>query len=79
MTITEKYIIKTYSNLFEHLSRSSQNKLINKLTKSLTIRDKNKENDFFESFGAFGSDQSAEEINKQLKENRRFKSKDFKI
>lgn len=79
MTITEKYIIDTYSNLFKHLSSSSQNKLIKRLTKSLTVNNQNREKDFFKSFGAFGSNESAEEINKNLKENRRFKTKDFKI
>ncbi|PWH82239.1 helix-turn-helix domain-containing protein [Brumimicrobium oceani] len=37
------------------------------------------EQDFYKSFGAFGSEKSAEEISREIKESRRFRKKDLKI
>lgn len=79
MTITEKYIIETYSNLFNALSPLSKSKLLDKLKNSLHKENKDKEKEFFKSFGAFGSNKSAEVISKEIKESRAFKHSDLKL
>lgn len=56
MTLTERHIIDSYSNLFEGLNPSTKIELIEKLTKSLKKETKSKETDFYKSFGAFESD-----------------------
>jgi len=53
MTFTAKKIIETYFGLFESLNAVSKLELIEKLTKSLKSDVKSKENNFFNSFGAF--------------------------
>ncbi len=67
-SITEKYIIDTYLSLFENLSPISKMELLERLKKSLKRRQQDKDKDFFASFGAFGSEKSAEEIIKDIKE-----------
>ena len=75
MTIAEKYIVETYSNLFEGLNSISKIELLEKLAKSLKRDRKNKDKDFFKSFGAFSTEKSAEEITKEIKESRKFNKK----
>lgn len=79
MTIAEKYIIETYSSLFEGLSAISKIELLEKLQKSLNIDHAARDKEFFKSFGAFGSVKSAEDIAKDIKESRRFLREDFKL
>ncbi len=80
MTITERYIINTYSLLFENMTSLSKIELLQKLANSLKIEnraDKNK--DFFSSFGGLESDKSAEEIIKDIKESRSFNRKNLQL
>lgn len=79
MTTAEKYILKTYSGLFDGLSSLSKIELMEFLVKSLKKDRKRKEKDFFESFGAFGSDKPAEEIAREIKESRNFRKRDLKL
>jgi hypothetical protein len=79
MTVAEKYIVDTYSNLFEGLNSISKIELLEKLAKSLKRERKSKEQDFFKSFGAFGSEKSAEDINREIKESRKFNREDLKL
>lgn len=79
MTIAEKNIVKSYSNLFDGLSSSSKIELLEKLTKSLRKDKKSRHKNFFESFGAFDSEKSAEEISKEIKESRKFNREDLKF
>jgi hypothetical protein len=79
MTITEKYIVNTYSNLFEGLNSVSKLELIEKLAKSIKKERKRSDKDFFKSFGAFGSEKSAEKIAKEIKESRKFNREDLKL
>jgi uncharacterized protein YjfI (DUF2170 family) len=78
MTVTDKNILESYSDLFEGLSFSNKLELIERLTKSLKIT-KSKENNFYKSFGAFASEKSAEEIISEIKSNRNFKNTDIKF
>ena len=78
MTITDKNILETYSNLFEGLSSINKIELIERLTKSLKIGT-SKRNDFYKSFGAFASEKSPEEIIAEIKSSRTFKNKDIKF
>ncbi|MFZ0598368.1 MAG: hypothetical protein WAM46_15400 [Flavobacterium sp.] len=78
MTITDKKILESYSDLFEGLSFSNKLELIERLTKSLKVA-KSKENNFYKSFGAFSSEKSAEEIVSEIKSNRKFKNTEIKF
>ena len=79
MTVAEKYIVETYSNLFEGLNSISKIELLEKLAKSLKRERKSKEKEFFKSFGAFCSEKSAEGINREIKESRKFNREDLKL
>ena len=79
MTITEKYIVDTYSHLFDGLTSGSKIELLEKLTKSLKKDHKSKEKEFFRSFGAFGSEKNAEDIVREIKQSRKFSRKDLKL
>ncbi|MBS7253400.1 hypothetical protein [Flavobacterium branchiicola] len=76
MTVTDKHILESYSNLFEGLSFSNKIELIERLTKSIKSN-KAKENDFYKSFGAFASEKPAEDIVSEIKANRSFKNKEI--
>ncbi len=77
MSYTDRHIVEAYSILFEGLSSLSKIELIEKLSKSLKKEKAVKESSFFKSFGAFASEKTAEEINKDLKSSRKFKSKEI--
>ncbi len=79
MTYTDKHIVETYAGLFEGLSSLSKIELIESISKSLKKEVKNKDKDFYKSFGAFSSEKSAEEIISDIKESRKFRDKDIKF
>lgn len=79
MTLTDKHIVATYSELFEGLSSMNKIELIESLSRSLKAEKKNKEEDFYKSFGAFASDKPAEEIIKEMRESRKFRKKEIKF
>ncbi len=79
MTYTDKHIVETYSGLLEGLSSESKTELIESLSKSLKSEKKNKENNFYKSFGAFASKKSAEEIIADIKSGRKFREKEIKF
>jgi len=79
MTHTERYIIDTYSGFFDNLSSIGKIELLEKLAKSMKKDKKEKEKIFFSSFGAFGSEKTAEEIAVELRESRKFRKKDLKL
>lgn len=80
MTITEQYIINTYSSMFENMSSVSKIELLQKLANSLKIEKRtDKYKDFFSSFGGFESDKSAEEIIKDIKESRNFNRRNIEL
>jgi len=77
MTIAEKNIINSYFSLLEGLSTTTKAELIEKLTKSMKVKEKQKDKLFFASFGAFESDKSAEEIIQDIKSSRTFRNKEI--
>ncbi len=79
MTYVEKNIIEIYSNLIDNLSSIGKMELLEKLRKSLNKEEISKEADFFNSFGAFSDEKSAEEIILEIKESRKFREKDLKL
>ena len=79
MTYTDKHIVEAYAGLFEGLSSISKIELIESLSKSLKASKKNRESDFYKSFGAFASTRSAEEIIFDIKLNRKFRKKEIKF
>ena len=65
--------------LFDGLSSLTKIELIERLTKSLK-REKNiKQDRFFKSFGAFGSERKAEEIAEEIKLSRKFVNREIKL
>jgi hypothetical protein len=79
MSYTDRNIVEAYSILFEGLPSLSKIELIEKLSKSLKKDKTAKESSFFKSFGAFASEKTAEEITKDIKWSRKFKSKEIKF
>ncbi len=79
MNYTERRIVESYTGLFEGLSTLSKMELIKKLSRSLTIENNTKEDDFYKSYGAFPSEKSAEEIIKDIKDSRKFRNKEIKF
>lgn len=68
-------IIDGYIGLLNNLSPSNKLELISKLSKSVKNDKKIKKSVMKESFGAFESTKSAEEIIDEIKSNRVFKRK----
>ncbi|HTN07876.1 hypothetical protein [Agriterribacter sp.] len=79
MTYTDRYIIETYSGLFEGLSHMSKIELIESLSKSLKTEKTKKDTRFYKSFGAFSSEKSTEEIIADIKSSRRFRNRELKF
>ena len=79
MTFTDKHIVETYSGLLDGLSSESKSEILESLSKSLKSEKKNKESDFYKSFGAFASGKSAEEIIAEIKSSRKFRKKEIKF
>ena len=79
MTHAERQIVESYSGLSDSLSSAGKLKLIERLAKSIKRGRKTMEKDFFSSFGAFASEKTAEEINKEIRESRKFRKKDLKF
>ena len=79
MSYADKHIVETYSMLFDGLSWLSKIELIEKLTKSLKREKTVKKDTFFESFGAFSDEKSAEEIIADLKSSRKFRNQEIKF
>lgn len=79
MTHAERHIVETYSELFDGLSAGSKLELLERLAKSIRKGRKSHVKDFFSSFGGFASNASAEEIVKEIRESRKFRTKDLTI
>lgn len=77
MTYTERHLVETYAGLFEGLSMSSKRELMDSLAQSLKVTPAARENRFYQSFGAFASEKSAEEIVAELKASRQFRKKEI--
>ncbi|MBV6640755.1 MAG: hypothetical protein KI791_08555 [Cyclobacteriaceae bacterium] len=79
MTFTDKHIVKTYSKLFKGLNEDSKVELIENLSKSLKSKKERKEAGFYESFGSFESEKTANEIIAEIKSSRKFREKDIEL
>ena len=79
MNYTEKHIIESYSALLNGLSSSSKKEIIENLSQSLNTKAETKETEFYQAFGAFSSDKSAEEIIADIRESRKFRDKVIKF
>jgi len=79
MTSAARHIIETYAELFERLDAETKLALLERLEQSIRKERKSKEEDFFSSFGGLVSEKPAEEIIKEIRESRKFRSKDLKI
>jgi len=79
MSLTDKYIVETYSKMLEGLNASSKKEIIENLTRSLKRESASIEEKFYQSFGAFASDKSAEDIVKEIKRSRKFRRKEIQF
>jgi hypothetical protein len=79
MTFTDKNIVENYFGLFESLNAISKHELIEKLKKSLQAESKNKEDNFYASFGTFSTEKTSDEINTALKSSRKFRTEELKF
>lgn len=87
MTTVEQNIVNTYARLFENLSKFARLELIERITLSLKEEDKEhkedkkakEDTDFFNLFGAFPDDKTAEEMVTEIKSSRQFREKDLTI
>ena len=81
MTTVEQNIVNTYARLFENLSKFARLELIERITLSLKEEDRAHKEDknFFNLFGAFPDDKTAEEMVTEIKSSRQFREKDLTI
>ena len=87
MTTVEQNIVNTYARLFENLSKFARLELIERITLSLKEEDREQkedkkakeDTDFFNLFGAFPDDKTAEEMVTEIKSSRQFREKDLTI
>lgn len=79
MNYTDRHIVETYSELLEGLNPASKTELIESLSNSLKTEKKVKDDTFYQSFGAFASTKSAEEITVEIKTSRKFRKKEIKF
>lgn len=79
MSDTDRRIVASYNALFQGLSFQNKLELIESLSKSLKADLKDKDTSFYKSFGAFPDDKAAEEITKELKSSRKFRTKDIQL
>lgn len=79
MNFTDKHLIDTYTDLLKGLSSSNKIELIENLSQLLKVEDETIESSFYNSFGAFSSTQSAEEIIADIKANRNFRNKEIEF
>ncbi len=87
MTTVEQNIVNTYARLFENLSKFARLELIERITLSLKEEDREhkedkkakEDTDFFNLFGAFPDDKTAEEMVTEIKSSRQFREKDLTV
>jgi hypothetical protein len=79
MNLAEKNILKSYTHLLDGLSELGKIQLIDYLKESLKKSPSLSEKKFYDSFGSFASDQTAEELVVFLKKSRKFKKKELNI
>ena len=79
MRHSDKNIVDAFAELFEGLSFTNKLELIESLSKSLRKESSKKEEGFYQSFGAFVCEKSAEEIVNEIKASRFFRNKDLEL
>lgn len=79
MNYTDRRIVESNNALFQGLSFQNKLELIESLSKSLKTDLKDKDASFYKSFGAFPDDKTDEEIIKELKSSRKFRTKDIQL
>lgn len=79
MNFTDKHIVEVYSEMLEGLSTEGKTELIENLSRSLQNSDTENNDAFYKSFGSFASTKSAEDIVAEIKESRRFSSKQIRL
>lgn len=72
-------ITKNYSWFFRNMDNRSKLELINWLSGSLLETQKEDNDDFFDCFGAFISDKSAEEQIEEIRSSRHFSDKTIEL
>jgi hypothetical protein len=75
MTDMNKNMLDAYSNMLSNLSKANKLKLIERLSTSLESDEKEIDEKFYSSFGAFADNRSAQEIVDEIKNSRKFRTK----
>ena len=65
--------------LLNGLSPSGKKVIIENLSKSLETRNETRDYDFYNAFGAFASEKSAEEIIADIRSSRKFRDKEIEF
>ena len=79
MTYIEQHLIETYTDLFKGLSTVNKIGLFESLSKLIETENNTIDSKFYNSFGAFSSHNSAEEIIADIKANRNFTDKEIEF
>ena len=70
---------QNYSWFFKNMSRRTKIELINWLSSSLLEKEETETDDFFDCFGAFISDKSAEQQVEEIRKSRYFTDKNIEL
>jgi hypothetical protein len=65
-------LLDSYVGLLKNLSIDNKLDLISKLSESIKSTSKKKETSFYQAFGAWDEDESADELIKKIKDSRNF-------
>ena len=80
MTVIEKNIMDSYITLLDKLSEEAKLELIEKIKESIQSKEKKKrEKKFWESFGSFESNLSAEELAADIRASRKFRDRNIEL
>ena len=71
--------IQNYLWFFKNMSRRTKIELINWLSSSLLEKEDTETDDFFDCFGAFISDKSAEQQVEEIRKSRYFEDKNIEL
>lgn len=79
MNLTESRLIDAYNTLFQSLNFQSKLELLERLLQTVKTEMNAQDAAFYNAFGAFPDEKTAEEIIEDLKASRTFRTKDIQL
>ena len=76
MTATEKNILLAFSNLLNTYSSETKRIIIKHLSESAKVKN-NSEDEFYKTFGGFAEEKTDQELIREIKSSRKFRSKEI--